>query len=254
MGIDECEFTPAPAVNLALANNGIFNLNSFLILFFLLYKLAYGPLIKMLDSRSAKIKESLDAAERAKESVKESEDKIQAEISKARQEGQKLIADEGLTINGGAIKGWNRRNRFYFHQLKCLAKHYQFHLDTPWEDYSEEIQKIILWGSKDKVDFSKSFRSGSKFVRKHKFEGIIPNTERRFKETDSEFIGNKLAKLLSESHCDSCEGSRLKKESRNIFINQTPIQDITKEKITTKVEQKKEEKLKKVEKKDIKSE
>ena len=66
---------------------------SFLILFFLLYKLAYGPLIKMLDSRSAKIKESLDAAERAKESVKESEDKIQAEISKARQEGQKLIAD-----------------------------------------------------------------------------------------------------------------------------------------------------------------
>ena len=66
---------------------------SFLILFFLLYKLAYGPLIKMLDSRSAKIKESLDAAEKAKESVKESEDKIQAEISKARQEGQKLIAD-----------------------------------------------------------------------------------------------------------------------------------------------------------------
>ena len=145
---------------------------------------------------------------------------------------KKLIADEELTINGGAIKGWNRRNRFYFHQLKCLAKHYKFHLDTPWEDYSEEIQKIILWGSKDKVDFSKSFRSGSKFVRKHKFEGIIPNTERRFKETDSEFIGNKLAKLLSESHCDSCEGSRLKKESRNIFINQTPIQDITKEKIT----------------------
>ena len=145
---------------------------------------------------------------------------------------KKLIADEELTINGGAIKGWNRRNRFYFHQLKCLAKHYKFHLDTPWEDYSEEIQKIILWGSKDKVDFSKSFRSGSKFVRKHKFEGIIPNTERRFKETDSEFIGDKLAKLLSESHCDSCEGSRLKKESRNIFINQTPIQDITKEKIT----------------------
>ena len=145
---------------------------------------------------------------------------------------KKLIADEELTINEGAIKGWNRRNRFYFHQLKCLARHYKFHLDTPWEDYSEEIQKIILWGSKDKVDFSKSFRSGSKFVRKHKFEGIIPNTERRFKETDSEFIGNKLAKLLSESHCDSCEGSRLKKESRNIFINQTPIQDITKEKIT----------------------
>ena len=145
---------------------------------------------------------------------------------------KKLITDTEATINEGAIKGWNRRNRFYFHQLKCLAKHYKFDLDTPWEEYSEEIQRILLWGSKEKINFSKSFSSGSKIVRQHRFEGVIPNTERRFKETDSEFIRNELAKLLSDSHCDSCEGSRLKKESRNIFINNTPIQDITDKKIT----------------------
>ena len=145
---------------------------------------------------------------------------------------KKLITDTEATINEGAIKGWNRRNRFYFHQLKCLAKHYKFDLGTPWEEYSEEIQRILLWGSKEKINFSKSFSSGSKIVRQHRFEGVIPNTERRFKETDSEFIRNELAKLLSDSHCDSCEGSRLKKESRNIFINNTPIQEITDKKIT----------------------
>ena len=143
-----------------------------------------------------------------------------------------LIPDEDVSISNGAIKKWNRRNRFYFHQLKCLAKHYKFDLDTPWESYSEETQRILLWGSKDKINFSKSFSSGSKIVRQHRFEGVIPNTERRFKETDSEFIRNELAKLLSDSHCDACEGSRLKKESRNIFINGTPIQDITEQKIT----------------------
>ena len=145
---------------------------------------------------------------------------------------KKLITDTEATINEGAIKGWNRRNRFYFHQLKCLAKHYKFDLDTPWESYSEEIRRILLWGSKDKINFSKRFRSGSKIVRQHRFEGIIPNTERRFKETDSEFIRNELAKLLSDSHCDACEGSRLRKESRNIFVNGTPIQEITDQKIT----------------------
>ena len=143
-----------------------------------------------------------------------------------------MISDDSATINEGAIKGWNRRNRFYFHQLKCLAKHYDFNLDTPWTSYSEEIQNILLWGSKDKINFSKSFRSGSKIVRQHRFEGIIPNTERRFKETDSEFIRNELAKMLSDSHCDACGGSRLKKESRNIFINETPIQNITNKKIS----------------------
>jgi excinuclease ABC subunit A len=140
---------------------------------------------------------------------------------------KRLIQDEDVSISNGAIKGWTRRNRFYFYQLKCLAAHYDFSRTTKWKDYSQEIKDIILWGSKDKVDFSHRFRSGSRIVRKHKFEGIIPSTERRFKETDSDFIRDELSKLMSKSTCDECDGSRLNTQSRNVFINGTPIHAIT---------------------------
>ena len=140
---------------------------------------------------------------------------------------KRLIPDEEVSISNGAIKKWNRRNRFYYHQLKCLSKHYNFSLDTPWKDYSEELKHILLWGSNEKIDFSHRFRSGSKIVRKHRFEGIITNTERRFKETDSDYIRDRLAKLMSSSSCNECHGSRLNKESRNVFINKTPIYEIT---------------------------
>ena len=140
---------------------------------------------------------------------------------------KRLIQDEDVSISNGAIKGWTRRNRFYFYQLKCLSSHFNFSLTTAWKDYPDEIKNIILWGSKDKVDFSHRFRSGSKIVRKHKFEGIIPSTERRFKETDSEYIREELSKLMSKSSCNVCNGSRLNRISRNVFINKTPIGSIT---------------------------
>ena len=140
---------------------------------------------------------------------------------------KRLIQDEEVSISNGAIKGWTRRNRFYFYQLKCLAAHYNFSLTTQWKDYPDDIKEIILWGSKDKVDFSHRFRSGSRIVRKHKFEGIIPSTERRFKETDSEYIREELSKLMSKSTCNVCNGSRLNKIARNVFINDTAIGSIT---------------------------
>ena len=140
---------------------------------------------------------------------------------------KRLIQDEEVSISNGAIKGWTRRNRFYFYQLKCLAAHYNFSLTTKWKDYPDDIKEIILWGSKDKVDFSHRFRSGSRIVRKHKFEGIIPSTERRFKETDSEYIREELSKLMSKSACNVCNGSRLNKIARNVFINDTAIGSIT---------------------------
>ena len=140
---------------------------------------------------------------------------------------KRLIQDEDVSISNGAIKGWTRRNRFYFYQLRCLAEHYNFSLTTKWKDYPQDIKDIILWGSKDKVDFSHRFRSGSRIVRKHKFEGIIPSTERRFKETDSDFIRDELSKLMSKSSCDECDGSRLNTKSRNVFINKTQIHAIT---------------------------
>ena len=140
---------------------------------------------------------------------------------------KRLIQDDEVSIANGAIKGWTRRNRFYYYQLRCLANHYDFTLTTKWKDYPQKIKDIILWGTKEKIDFSHRFRSGSRIVRKHRFEGIIPSTERRFKETDSEYIRNELAKLMSESSCDECYGSRLNNYSRNVFINKTQIHKIT---------------------------
>ena len=140
---------------------------------------------------------------------------------------KRLIQDNEVSIANGAIKGWTRRNRFYYYQLRCLANHYDFTLTTKWKDYPQKIKDIILWGTKEKIDFSHRFRSGSRIIRKHRFEGIIPSTERRFKETDSEYIRNELAKLMSESSCDECSGSRLNNYSRNVFINKTQIHKIT---------------------------
>ena len=147
-----------------------------------------------------------------------------------------LIQDGDVSIANGAIKGWTRRNRFYYYQLRCLSAHFDFKLTTKWKDYSQEIKDIILWGTKEKIDFSHRFRSGSRIVRKHRFEGIIPSTERRFKETDSEYIRNELAKLMSESSCDECGGSRLNTHSRNVFINKTPIHKITSMRINDSLE------------------
>ena len=147
-----------------------------------------------------------------------------------------LIQDGDVSIANGAIKGWTRRNRFYYYQLRCLSVHFDFTLTTKWKDYSQEIKDIILWGTKEKIDFSHRFRSGSRIVRKHHFEGIIPSTERRFKETDSEYIRNELAKLMSESSCDECGGSRLNTHSRNVFINKTPIHKITSMRINDSLE------------------
>ena len=145
---------------------------------------------------------------------------------------EKMVQEPDISINEGAIKGWNKRNRFYYHQLKCLANHYGFSLETKWSDLSPEIQNTILFGSKDIIDFSKRFSSGSRFVRKHRFEGVIPNTDRRYRESDSDYIKTELAKMLSESSCDECEGSRLNEASRNVLINDVPIYSIVSLKIT----------------------
>ena len=145
---------------------------------------------------------------------------------------KKLIQDDEVSIANGAIKGWTRRNRFYYYQLRCLSNHFDFSLTTKWKDYPQKIKDIILWGTKEKIDFSHRFRSGSRIIRKHRFEGILPSTERRFKETDSEYIREELSKLTSESICDECDGSRLNTCARNVFINNTQIHNITSMKIS----------------------
>jgi len=145
---------------------------------------------------------------------------------------KQLIQDDDVSIANGAIKGWTRRNRFYYYQLRCLSNHFDFTLTTKWKDYPQKTKDIILWGTKEKVDFSHRFRSGSRIIRKHRFEGVIPSTERRFKETDSEYIRNELSKLMSESTCNECDGSRLNTYARNVLISNTQIHNITSMKIS----------------------
>ena len=140
-----------------------------------------------------------------------------------------VIKNSKLSIAEGAIRGWDRRNFYYFHLIKRLSKHFDFDIETPFESYSESIKNILLYGSgKEKIQFYYPGRRGKKISRKHVFEGVIPNLERRYKETDSQTVKNALSKFMSVKTCKTCHGTRLNKGARNIFIQKKNIADITK--------------------------
>ena len=120
----------------------------------------------------------------------------------------------------GAIRGWDRRSVYYFHMLKSLAEHYDFDIDTPYEKLSKKQQNIILHGSeKEEISFSYINDRGDIFQRSHSFEGIVPNIERRYRDTESQMVREDLAKFLSTQHCPDCNGTRLKLEARHVFID-----------------------------------
>ncbi|MEW9897731.1 excinuclease ABC subunit UvrA [Chitinivorax sp. PXF-14] len=124
-----------------------------------------------------------------------------------------------LSLAAGAIKGWDKRNQFYFQMLTSLAKHYEFDIDTPFEELPAEVQKVVLYGSgKEEIPFIYMNERGSKFERVHSFEGIIPNLERRYRETDSVAVREELSKYQNAQACPSCGGSRLRKEARYVRV------------------------------------
>jgi excinuclease ABC subunit A len=132
----------------------------------------------------------------------------------------RLIHHPESSLAEGAIRGWDRRSVYYFHMLKSLAEHYGFDIDKPFEKLSKKHQKIILQGSgKEEISFSYVNDRGDVFQRTHKFEGIIPNMERRYRDTDSQMVRDDLAKFLSSQPCPDCSGTRLKREARNVFID-----------------------------------
>ncbi|MCM5705490.1 excinuclease ABC subunit UvrA [Larsenimonas salina] len=144
----------------------------------------------------------------------------------------KLIRQPELSLAEGVIKGWDRRSIYYFSQLEAVAKHYGFELETPWQALDARIQKIVLHGSgKEAVSFSYVNDRGRKVERQHPFEGILPNMERRYRETDSNMVRDDLAKLLSVQPCPSCDGSRLRKESRNVFVAERALPDVVRDPI-----------------------
>jgi len=132
---------------------------------------------------------------------------------------KRVVAHPSLSLAAGAVKGWDRRNQFYFQMLQSLAAFYEFDIDTPFEDLPEKARKILLYGSgKQQVPFSYINERGRTSMREHVFEGIIPNLERRYRETDSAAVREELAKYQNSQACPACDGSRLRREARFVRI------------------------------------
>ncbi|TMS57260.1 excinuclease ABC subunit UvrA [Imbroritus primus] len=134
---------------------------------------------------------------------------------------KRVVAFPNLSLASGAIKGWDKRNQFYFQMLQSLSIYYDFDLDTPFEDLPAKIQEVVLQGSgKDVIPFTYINERGRTTVREHAFEGIIPNLERRYRETDSIAVREELAKYQNNRPCPSCEGTRLRREARHVKVGE----------------------------------
>ncbi len=139
-----------------------------------------------------------------------------------------VVADPELTLAEGAIRSWDRRNVYYFHMLNSLAQHYGFDVEKPYKKLSKKHQQAILYGSgQTRIDFSYANDRGDVIKRRHRFEGVIPNMERRYHETDSNMVRENLQKYLRVANCPDCLGTRLRKESRHVFIGATSLPEVT---------------------------
>lgn len=131
------------------------------------------------------------------------------------------------SISEGAIRSWDRKNLFYFNILTSLAKHYEFDIDSPFQDLQQHHQQVILFGSgQEIIEFNYSNDKGAIFKRSHTFEGIVPNMERRHKETESHHAREELAKYLNVQRCRECDGARLKKSARHVFIDKKSLPEV----------------------------
>ncbi|MCA0948645.1 excinuclease ABC subunit UvrA [Shewanella chilikensis] len=140
----------------------------------------------------------------------------------------RVITNDELSLAGGAIRGWDRRNFYYFQMLTSLAEHYGFDVETPFGDLPAKVKKIVLYGSgKENVAFRYINDRGDVVVRNHPFEGILNNMDRRYRETESNSVREELAKYISNQACSSCGGSRLREEARNVFIGNINLPELT---------------------------
>ncbi len=139
----------------------------------------------------------------------------------------RVIQDANLSLAQGAIRGWDQKNFYYFQMLTALAEHYDFDVHTPFNKLSKKIQEIILYGSgRTEIEFKYINDRGDIRLKKHPFEGILHNLERRYRDTESNSVREELAKYISNKPCSSCDGTRLKIEARNVFINDTALPTI----------------------------
>ncbi|MBY3788416.1 excinuclease ABC subunit UvrA [Photobacterium carnosum] len=140
---------------------------------------------------------------------------------------ERVVQNDQLSLAGGAIRGWDKRNFYYFQMLKSLAEHFKFDVEAPFNTLPEKIQTLILSGSgTTDIEFKYINDRGDITVRRHPFEGILNNMERRYHETESNSVREELAKFVSKKPCSSCHGSRLRQEARHVFIGETNLPHI----------------------------
>ncbi|MCC7256168.1 MAG: excinuclease ABC subunit UvrA [Dokdonella sp.] len=141
----------------------------------------------------------------------------------------RVVAHPQLSLAAGAIRSWDRRNPYYFQMIQSLAKHYGFDVETPWEELPKATREAVLFGSGDTAI---AFRytpanAGGAVTRKHRFEGIVPNLERRYKETESPAVREELARFISERACPACNGQRLNRSARHVFVGDANLPSLT---------------------------
>lgn len=149
----------------------------------------------------------------------------------------RVVQNESISLAGGAVKGWDRRNFYYYQMLTSLAKHYKFDIETPYEDLPQKIKDIVMHGSgKEEIEFQYMNDRGDVVIRKHSFEGILNNMARRYKETESMSVREELAKNISNRPCADCGGSRLRPEARNVYIGNINLPQISEKSIGESLE------------------
>jgi len=140
----------------------------------------------------------------------------------------RVVVNEELALAGGAIRGWDRKTTYYYQMIQSLAAHYDFDLETPFNELSKKLRDIVLFGSGgEKIEFYYENSRGMQVKKRHRFEGVIPNLERRYRETESGAVREELAKFLNSQSCPDCGGTRLNRSARHVFILDHAIPEIS---------------------------
>jgi excinuclease ABC subunit A len=140
----------------------------------------------------------------------------------------RVVVNPELSLAGGAIRGWDRKTTYYFHMIQSLAKHYRFDIETPFNELKEDIRNIILYGSgKERIEFHYANSRGLEIKQRHRFEGVIPNLERRFRETESSAVREELTRFLNSQPCPECNGTRLNRSARHVFVADVSLPEVS---------------------------
>ena len=141
---------------------------------------------------------------------------------------ERVVVNSDLSLAGGAIRGWDRKTAYYFQMIQSLAAHYEFDIETPFNQLADRFRKVVLYGSgKEKIEFRYANSRGLEIKQLHRFEGVIPNLDRRYRETESSAVREQLSRFLNSRACPDCKGTRLNRSARNVFVTDLSLPEIS---------------------------